>query len=112
MKALTLTQPWATLVAIGAKTIETRSWPTHYRGEVAIHAAKGFPDWARQIVDGEPESLMVSYTERPSDCHYVKIVCEGVRGFYSLRPSPVDGTLCLRWVQRAPTGRVEGRADG
>jgi hypothetical protein len=42
MKALTLTQPWATLVAIGAKRIETRSWKTSYRGPLAIHAAKGF----------------------------------------------------------------------
>jgi hypothetical protein len=39
MKALTLTQPWATLVAIGAKKIETRSWATKYRGSLAIHAA-------------------------------------------------------------------------
>ena len=38
MKALTLYQPWATLVAIGAKKIETRSWPTKYRGTIAIHA--------------------------------------------------------------------------
>lgn len=43
MKALTLTQPWASLVAIGAKRIETRSWRTAYRGALAIHAAKGFP---------------------------------------------------------------------
>ena len=41
MKVLTLTQPWATLVAIGAKHIETRSWPTKYRGPLAIHAAQG-----------------------------------------------------------------------
>jgi activating signal cointegrator 1 len=41
MKALTLTQPWATLVAIGAKRIETRSWETLYRGPLVIHAAKG-----------------------------------------------------------------------
>lgn len=41
MKVLTLTQPWATLVAIGAKKIETRSWSTNYRGPLAIHAAKG-----------------------------------------------------------------------
>jgi len=41
MKALTLTQPWATLVAIGAKKIETRSWNTSYRGPLAIHAAAG-----------------------------------------------------------------------
>lgn len=39
MKAITLTQPWATLVAINAKQIETRSWATTYRGLLAIHAA-------------------------------------------------------------------------
>ncbi len=27
MKALTLHQPWASLIATGVKTIETRSWP-------------------------------------------------------------------------------------
>jgi hypothetical protein len=41
MKALTLTQPYATLIAIGAKRIETRSWSTRYRGPLAIHAGKG-----------------------------------------------------------------------
>lgn len=41
MKAITLTQPFATLVAIRAKKIETRSWGTGYRGPLATHAAKG-----------------------------------------------------------------------
>lgn len=54
MKALTLTQPWASLVAIGAKGIETRGWWTEYRGPLAIHAAKGFPDDARYIATTEP----------------------------------------------------------
>lgn len=54
MKTITLTQPWATLVAVGAKRIETRSWATAYRGPLAIHAAKGFPKWARETCD-EPE---------------------------------------------------------
>lgn len=54
MKALTLTQPWATLVAIGAKKIETRSWSTTYRGPLAIHAAKGFPDTAQVLCFNEP----------------------------------------------------------
>lgn len=40
MKAITLWQPWASLVAIGMKEYETRSWPTAYRGPLAIHAAK------------------------------------------------------------------------
>lgn len=39
MKAITLQQPWATLVAIGAKRIETRSWRTGYRGPLAISAS-------------------------------------------------------------------------
>ena len=40
MKALSLWQPWASLVALRVKTIETRSWSTSYRGPLAIHAAK------------------------------------------------------------------------
>lgn len=43
MKTITLWQPWASLVAIGAKKIETRSWATNYRGPIAIHAAKKDP---------------------------------------------------------------------
>ena len=50
MKALTLTQPWATLVAIGAKQWETRSWSTPYRGPLAIHAAKGWTAADRNLV--------------------------------------------------------------
>lgn len=49
MKTLTLTQPWASLVACGAKRIETRSWSTSYRGSLAIHAAKGFPADAKDF---------------------------------------------------------------
>jgi hypothetical protein len=50
MKTLTLTEPWASLVAIGAKQIETRSWKTPYRGQLAIHSAKGFPKYAREML--------------------------------------------------------------
>jgi hypothetical protein len=49
MKAISLLQPWASLVAIGAKKIETRSWPTSFRGKLAIHASKGFPKWSREL---------------------------------------------------------------
>lgn len=43
MKALSLTQPWASLVQRRAKRLETRSWYTSYRGPLVIHASKGFP---------------------------------------------------------------------
>ncbi|MFN2457829.1 MAG: ASCH domain-containing protein [Chitinophagaceae bacterium] len=41
MKVLSLLQPWASLVVIGAKQIETRSWSTDHRGELLIHASLG-----------------------------------------------------------------------
>lgn len=41
MKVLSLLQPWASLVVLGHKKIETRSWNTKYRGELLIHASKG-----------------------------------------------------------------------
>jgi activating signal cointegrator 1 len=42
MKVLSLLQPFATLVVIGAKKIETRSWDTKYRGQLLIHASKKY----------------------------------------------------------------------
>src|SRR5260221_14030305 len=39
MKTLSVMQPWATLIVLGAKRIETRSWSTSYRGPLAIHAS-------------------------------------------------------------------------
>lgn len=54
MKALSLTQPWATLIAIGAKKVETRSWQTSHRGLIAIHAAKGLgPVGGQRGLDGQ-----------------------------------------------------------
>jgi len=40
IKVITLIQPWATLIALGEKQIETRSWWTDYRGQLGIHAGK------------------------------------------------------------------------
>ncbi len=52
MKALTLTQPWATLLATGAKEYETRSWRQGTtRALIAIHAAKGWPPSAQRYID-------------------------------------------------------------
>ena len=38
IRALTVRQPWAGLLAIGRKDIENRTWRTHYRGPLLIHA--------------------------------------------------------------------------
>lgn len=67
MRAITLWQPWASLVARGLKTVETRSWPTIHRGYLAITASKsgkmemldallaqtGLPPRVNDLVKGE-----------------------------------------------------------
>lgn len=54
MKTISLWQPWATLIVIGAKRIETRDWSTGYRGPLAIHAAKQFAQDERETCTMEP----------------------------------------------------------
>lgn len=54
VKALTLWQPWATLIAIGAKQIETRSWGVSYRGQLMIRAAKRTPQSNLVLARREP----------------------------------------------------------
>lgn len=40
MKAITIKQPWATLIVEGYKEYEFRTRKTKYRGEILIHAGK------------------------------------------------------------------------
>lgn len=40
LRCLTVRQPWASLIAAGVKTIETRPWSTKHRGRIGIHAGK------------------------------------------------------------------------
>lgn len=54
IRTLTMTDPWGTLVVLGAKTIETRSWPTSHRGPLAIHIAKTLPPEAAAYCDDPP----------------------------------------------------------
>ena len=39
MKALTVKNPWATLIIGGYKKYEFRSWKTKYRGKILIHTS-------------------------------------------------------------------------
>jgi hypothetical protein len=41
MKAISLLQPWASLIMLGYKSYETRSWATKHRGPLAIAASAG-----------------------------------------------------------------------
>lgn len=66
MKAISLTQPWATLVAVGSKRIETRSWQTSYRGRLAIHASKGFPGEAKRLCEASGICAALGWPRLPN----------------------------------------------
>lgn len=49
MKTISLWQPWASLIVIGAKLIETRSFQRSYRGPLLIHASKAKKPEGREV---------------------------------------------------------------
>lgn len=94
MKAITIWQPWSSLLACGAKGFETRSWATSYRGPIAIHAAalsiprvlkKTFPmsEWAYHPDHDAKEQFMAVLTKAFSD--YTPI--EDIMGFLDELPT-------------------------
>jgi hypothetical protein len=87
MKALTISQPWASLIASGKKWIENRCWRTYYRGPLAIHAGSG-----KQYLD---RASLAAYSTRQ-----IVAVC--------------DLVSCLSWgeihteAERNPDGMPNG----
>jgi hypothetical protein len=54
MRALTVFQPFAVLIALGEKRVETRSRQTVHRGELAIHAGQPLTEYALRSCYREP----------------------------------------------------------
>jgi hypothetical protein len=44
IRALTIMEPWCSAIAFGGKRVENRSWPTAWRGPLALHAGRSV-DW-------------------------------------------------------------------
>lgn len=57
MKALSVKQPWASLIAGGHKTIEWRSWRTNYRGPLLICAGKTPDDIYYEMNEGAEKAF-------------------------------------------------------
>lgn len=75
MKAITLMQPWASLVALRAKRYETRSWKTNYRGPLAIHSSLNFSKAGRDLCRLEPfASALIGNEVLPLGC--VVAICD------------------------------------
>lgn len=64
MKALSIRQPWASLILKARKDVENRCWPTRFRGRILIHAAKGMTrtehqdaiEFAVAAINGDPRN--------------------------------------------------------
>lgn len=62
MRAVTVCQPYASLIMSGTKRVENRDWPLKYRGRIYIHAGKS-RQWLSTVeVDGV---LHCRYMNRP-----------------------------------------------
>ena len=70
MKVLSMQEPYATLIALGHKKIETRSWKTTYRGEILIHASVS-KKFLKSITNPEVLDLI-----KDIDLNYGMIICE------------------------------------
>lgn len=76
MKAITLHQPWASLVVFAHKKIETRSWATKHEGWLGIHASAAKPptdDLPGTVIEAMIEALGISDfgTLRPRGGHHL-----------------------------------------
>ncbi|MBQ3270813.1 MAG: ASCH domain-containing protein [Clostridia bacterium] len=69
MKVLSLTEPYATLIKLGVKTVETRSWKTGYRGQLYIHAS------STRIPTKTRENKALMSLASDNELNYGKIIC-------------------------------------
>jgi len=83
MKAITIWQPWATLIMEHGKDVENRTWPTRYRGSLVIHAGKS--------LDYEAMERFADILPRRTDLVLGACLCM------------VTMTACLRWDADNPS---------
>lgn len=73
MKARSLYQPYASLMALGLKKNETSSWATSYRGPLLIHAAKKIIDWPNGRIQAAFEGIAFLPSDLPLGCLLCKV---------------------------------------
>ena len=69
MKVLSLTEPYATLIKLGKKRIETRSWKTNYRGPLYIHSS------STKISKEDKNNTELMSLVNTAELNYGNIIC-------------------------------------
>lgn len=100
LKALSVKQPWANLIANGQKSIETRLWPTDHRGDLLIVSSKlpaiapaGCAVAVVRLVDCRP----MTRADEPAACcpYYPGAWAWILSDIRPIEPFPVRGQLKL-----------------
>ncbi|MDX2201038.1 MAG: ASCH domain-containing protein [Phycisphaerae bacterium] len=107
MKAISVKQPWANMIACGAKTIETRTWGTSYRGQLLIVSSKtpkiepaGFAVAVADVVDCR---LMTKEDEAAACCSiYPDAHAWILSNVRRIEPIPIKGALGIYEVSVDP----------
>jgi hypothetical protein len=105
MNALTLWQPWASLMMGGFKTIETRPWATSHRGWLAIHAAKQEPKHVKaRFAGSSPE-----YRREISRLFWECLHTMGYHQFHELPRGAILGVVYV--TNTLPTKKLRQSVD-
>ena len=96
MKALTVRQPWASLITSGVKQVENRAWRTNHRGRLAIHAARAVDKTA------DSHGLILSELPRGAVIGLVDLIDCHPASECGLTCSAFAEPDCWHWVLRDP----------
>jgi len=116
IKAISLWQPWASLIALGEKKFETRSWPTNYRGLLAIHAARRWTKVQQNLLrttpftqalgwytdEGDPPLGCIVAVAELTDCFLTEQVSVNGNEYAFGDWAPGRFAWCLENVRRLP----------
>lgn len=99
LRAITIRQPWASLIAGGVKTIETRPRSTSYRGPVLIHAGAEVDHAAAANLDNALHDIGMCFTDwQGTGRHHAQGLASGVRGAVIAVANLVDSLPIIdRW---------------
>lgn len=80
MKALSIKQPWVSLIALGIKDIENRTWKTNFRGRIYIHASgKSAGDFLQLLTNRQLHNVVCglsNYNSFEDELKYSAIIGE------------------------------------
>lgn len=75
VRVISVQQPYAQMICLGIKQVETRHITTNYRGELYIHASLSYSKYLRKLTGQEPFNQYIkSHLDLPTGCIIGKVI--------------------------------------